>query len=69
MANKRSKLHELGFQVGRLERGEKNAIAHVPDVTVGHSKIIAGEGELKPGFGPIRTGVTIVKPHSGNILS
>ncbi|MCE7746832.1 MAG: P1 family peptidase [Candidatus Heimdallarchaeota archaeon] len=67
MDNKRSKLHELGFQVGILERGEKNSIADVPDVTVGHSTIIAGEGELKPGFGPIRTGVTIVKPHSGNI--
>ena len=67
MDNKRSKLHELGFQVGILERGEKNSIADVPDVTVGHSTIIAGEGELKPGFGPIRTGVTVVKPHSGNI--
>ncbi|MHA1217252.1 MAG: DmpA family aminopeptidase [Candidatus Heimdallarchaeaceae archaeon] len=63
----KSKLHELGFQVGILERGERNSIADVPDVTVGHSTIIAGEGELKPGFGPIRTGVTIVKPHSGNI--
>ncbi len=64
---KRSKLHELGFQVGILERGEKNSIADVPDVTVGHSTIIAGEGELKPGFGPVRTGVTIIKPHSGNV--
>ena len=45
MDNKRSKLHELGFQVGILERGEKNSIADVPDVTVGHSTIIAGEGD------------------------
>lgn len=63
----KSKLHELGFQVGILDRGERNSITDVPDVTVGHSTIIAGEGELKPGFGPIRTGVTIIKPHSGNV--
>ncbi|OLS28978.1 MAG: hypothetical protein HeimAB125_23060 [Candidatus Heimdallarchaeota archaeon AB_125] len=65
--NERSKLHELGFQVGILARGKRNSITDVPDITVGHSTIIAGEGELKPGFGPIRTGVTIIKPHSGNV--
>jgi D-aminopeptidase len=67
MDNERSRIHELGIKIGTLERGKRNSITDVPDVTVGHSTIIAGEGELKPGFGPVRTGVTIIKPHSGNV--
>jgi D-aminopeptidase len=36
-------------------------------VHVGHSTIITGEGRLIPGEGPIRTGVTVVLPHTNNL--
>ena len=34
---------------------------------VGHSTLIDGDGELRRGVGPVRTGVTAILPHSGNI--
>ena len=40
--------------------GLLNAITDVAGVEIGHTTIIAGEGELKIGQGPIRTGVTAV---------
>jgi len=42
-------------------------LTDVPGVRVGHSTIIRGSGALKPGSGPVRTGVTAVLPHDGNI--
>ncbi len=42
--------------------GPLNAITDVAGVEVGHSTIIAGEGALKVGAGPVRTGVTAVLP-------
>jgi len=39
-----------------------NAITDVPGVEVGHTTLISGEGELKPGDGPVRTGVTAILP-------
>jgi D-aminopeptidase len=30
--------------------------------------LISGEGALQPGIGPIRTGVTIILPHEGNVF-
>lgn len=42
--------------------GALNAITDVKGVTVGHSTIISGEGALKVGAGPVRTGVTAVLP-------
>jgi len=35
---------------------------------VGHSTIISGEGKLRPGKGPIRTGVTAILPNNKNIF-
>jgi D-aminopeptidase len=64
---KRSRFRELGFSVGDLETGERNSISDVPGVKVGHCSIIKGEGKLNPGKGPIRTGVTVILPHEGNI--
>ena len=43
--------------------GPLNAITDVAGVTVGHATIISGEGALKMGQGPVRTGVTAVLPH------
>ncbi len=42
--------------------GLLNAITDVAGVEVGHSTIITGEGALKVGSGPVRTGVTAVIP-------
>ena len=42
--------------------GPRNAITDVAGVEVGHSTIISGEGALKVGQGPVRTGVTAVLP-------
>src|SRR6266487_2728905 len=39
-----------------------NAITDVAGVTVGHSTIIAGQGKLVVGQGPVRTGVTAIFP-------
>jgi D-aminopeptidase len=44
-----------------------NTISDVPGVLVGHSTIIRGSGALKPGSGPVRTGVTAILPHPGNL--
>ncbi len=42
--------------------GPLNAITDVAGVEVGHSTIIAGEGKLVVGKGPVRTGVTAILP-------
>jgi D-aminopeptidase len=47
--------------------GPLNAITDVEDVRVGHTTLISGEGPLVVGQGPVRTGVTVVLPHGGNI--
>ncbi len=57
---------ELGIRIGRLEPGPHNAITDVPGVRVGHTTLISGDGPLRRGEGPVRTGVTIVVPHDGN---
>jgi D-aminopeptidase len=44
------------------EPGPYNAITDVPGVEVGHVTLIAGEGELHIGKGPVRTGVTAILP-------
>jgi len=42
--------------------GPNNAITDVAGVRVGHTTLIRGEGELRVGEGPVRTGVTVVLP-------
>src|SRR5262249_56418797 len=42
--------------------GSLNAITDVQGVEVGHTTLISGEGALKVGVGPVRTGVTAVLP-------
>ncbi|MDZ7716662.1 MAG: P1 family peptidase [Balneolaceae bacterium] len=53
-------LREYGIEVGVLETGPLNTITDVKGVRVGHQTIIEGES--------IRTGVTAVLPHGGNIF-
>ncbi len=42
--------------------GPLNAISDVAGVEVGHTTIIRGDGKLRVGRGPIRTGVTAILP-------
>jgi D-aminopeptidase len=42
--------------------GKFNAITDVPGVEVGYTTLIAGEGKLEVGKGPVRTGVTAILP-------
>jgi D-aminopeptidase len=46
--------------------GANNAITDVKGVEVGHTTLISGDGPLKVGFGPVRTGVTAVLPRGKN---
>ena len=53
--------------MGNMKTGSNNDITDVPGVKVGHVSLISGQGKLIPGNGPVRTGVTAILPHSGNI--
>lgn len=65
----RVRARELGLPLGRFKPGKHNAITDVEGVLVGHSTIIRGDaGPLKPGFGPVRTGVTAILPNESNIF-
>jgi D-aminopeptidase len=50
---------DLGLACGSLPTGEHNNIADVPGVTVGHATLIEGD---------IRTGVTAILPHRGDLF-
>jgi D-aminopeptidase len=64
----RVRAREMGLVIGDLETGPGNAIIDVPGVAVGHTTLIHGEGPLQPGYGPVRTGVTVLLPHTGNLF-
>jgi D-aminopeptidase len=56
----RPRARELGIEVGIFQPGALNAITDVAGVKVGHRTIIRGDN--------IRTGVTAVLPHGGNVF-
>ncbi len=58
----RVRARDLGIVVGRYPPGPLNAITDVAGVKVGHQTLIRGEGKLRPGEGPVRTGVTVILP-------
>jgi D-aminopeptidase len=58
---------ELGIRIGRMEPGALDAITDVAGVRVGHTTLIEGDGPLRPGEGPVRTGVTVIVPHDGDV--
>ncbi|MDP9382542.1 MAG: P1 family peptidase [Chloroflexota bacterium] len=62
-----TRARELGIAVGRGRPGPLNAITDVPGVRVGHATLIEGDGPLLVGRGPVRTGVTVILPHDGNV--
>ncbi len=55
-----SRARELGIEIGVMKPGPFNAITDVEGVRVGHATLVKGEN--------IRTGITAVVPHSGNIF-
>ncbi len=58
----RVRARALGIVIGSYEPGPLNAITDVTGVMVGQTTLISGDGLLKPGLGPVRTGVTVVIP-------
>ena len=58
-SNTRPRALDSGLKVGILPPGPLNAITDVAGVKVGHTTIIHGDN--------VRTGVTAVLPHSGNL--
>ncbi len=57
--NPRPRASDLGIKVGVLPRGTLNAITDVNGVLVGETTLVRGNN--------IRTGVTAILPHSGNL--
>ena len=51
---------EMGLEIGLFQPGQWNAITDVNGVKVGHETIIRGDN--------VRTGVTIISPHDGNLF-
>ena len=61
------RVRDIGVKIGVLPTGKENAITDVSGVRVGHATITSGSGDLVVGEGPVRTGVTVVMPHDGNV--
>src|SRR6476619_3481359 len=59
-ATTRPRARDIGLKIGILPTGSLNALTDVPGVLVGHTTIIRGDN--------IRTGVTAILPHNGNLF-
>jgi D-aminopeptidase len=59
-AQQRPRARDLGIAPGLLPPGALNAITDVPGVAVGHATMREGDS--------VRTGVTAILPHSGNLF-
>lgn len=62
-----ARARELGIMIGALPAGPLDAITDVHGVRVGHTTLVRGDGPLVVGEGPVRTGVTVVVPHDGDV--
>jgi D-aminopeptidase len=56
----RPRARDIGLVIGELPTGKLNAITDVAGVLVGHATLVRGEN--------IRTGVTAILPHGGNLF-
>ena len=56
----RPRARDIGLAPGVFETGSKNAITDVDGVSVGHATLVQGDH--------VRTGVTVVVPHQGNVF-
>jgi D-aminopeptidase len=59
-AETRPRARELGLAPGVFPPGPQNAITDVVGVAVGHETLVEGDS--------VRTGVTVVRPHAGNLF-
>ncbi len=57
----RKRARDVGVEIGLFKTGKWNAITDIKGVEVGHETIIEGDN--------IRTGVTIIKPHAGDLFN
>jgi D-aminopeptidase len=62
----RPRARELGVILGSMSPGQFNAITDVPGVRVGQVTLFSGSAE--DGTACVRTGVTAIVPHVGNIF-
>ncbi len=60
LAHAQERIRNYGVEIGVLRPGKWNAITDVPGVQAGHFTKIEGDS--------IRTGVTAILPHSGNVF-
>ena len=58
--NSRPRSRDIGLKIGILPTGPLNSITDIAGVTVGQTTVIKGDN--------IRTGVTAILPHSGNLF-
>lgn len=58
--SQKRRIRDYGIEIGVLKTGVNNSITDVDGVKVGHTTLIIGDS--------IRTGVTAILPHSGNIF-
>jgi D-aminopeptidase len=61
VAEETLRARDLGVPFGGVP-GPLNAITDVVGVEVGHTTLVTGNGALRVGEGPVRTGVTIIHP-------
>lgn len=60
MAQDAPRIRDLGLEPGIFDPGPLNAITDVDGVRVGHRTLIGGDS--------VRTGVTAIRPHPGNVF-
>ncbi|MFD1095408.1 DmpA family aminopeptidase [Salegentibacter chungangensis] len=58
--NAQQRARDLDIKIGVIPTGKKNAITDVAGVKVGHTTLVKGDS--------VRTGVTAILPHGGNIF-
>lgn len=65
MAQNRPRARDFGIQFEGTP-GPLNAITDIAGLAVGHTTLIRGDGPLKVGEGPVRTGVTVILPRQND---
>ena len=66
MSTDRPRARDVGIRTGPLATGPYNAITDVAGVRIGHVTLNSGDGPLRIGHGPVRTGVTAILPPGDN---
>lgn len=65
MAQNRPRARDFGIQFEGTP-GPLNSITDIAGLAVGHTTLIRGDGPLKVGEGPVRTGVTVILPRQSD---